>query len=104
MMDAFQLDVTVTRRTSDLVQMMVSELNGETCKVDLGTSAVATTGNNSWLSSWSTTLGSTGRCSPSLSVFLTRVPDREFEAYGVDKEYVAAMRAHFARWQHELGG
>ena len=36
--------------------------------------------------------------------FLVRIPDREFEAYGVDKEYVAAMRAHFAEWQHNLGG
>lgn len=36
--------------------------------------------------------------------FLARVQDREFEAYGVDKEYVAAMRAHFAEWRHELGG
>lgn len=24
--------------------------------------------------------------------------------YGVDKAYVAAMRAHFAEWQHHLGG
>jgi hypothetical protein len=34
--------------------------------------------------------------------FLARIPDREFEAYGVDKEYIAAMRAHFAEWQHKL--
>ena len=34
--------------------------------------------------------------------FLTRIPDREFEAYGVDKEHIATMRAHFAEWQHEL--
>lgn len=36
--------------------------------------------------------------------FLARIPDREFEAYGADKEHVAAMRAHFAEWQQELGG
>ena len=35
--------------------------------------------------------------------FLARIPNREFEAYGVDKEHVAAMRAHFAQWQNELG-
>jgi hypothetical protein len=26
--------------------------------------------------------------------FLARIPDREFEAYGVDKEYIATMRAY----------
>jgi hypothetical protein len=34
--------------------------------------------------------------------FLTRIPDREFEAYGVDKEHIAAMRVYFVDWQHEL--
>lgn len=34
--------------------------------------------------------------------FLARIPDREFEVYGVGKEYVAAMRAHFTEWQREL--
>jgi hypothetical protein len=36
--------------------------------------------------------------------FLARIPDRAFEAYGVDQEYVAAVRAYLAEWQHELGG
>ncbi|MGH3516394.1 MAG: hypothetical protein ACRDQ7_03055 [Haloechinothrix sp.] len=35
--------------------------------------------------------------------FLARIPDREFEAYGVDKEHVATMRTYFAEWQDELG-
>lgn len=34
--DRHQLSVTVTRRTSDLVQMMVTGPGGQTCKVDLG--------------------------------------------------------------------
>jgi hypothetical protein len=32
--------------------------------------------------------------------FLTRIPDREFEAYGVDKEHITAMRTYFEQWQH----
>jgi hypothetical protein len=36
-----QLTVPPTRRTSDLVQMMVSGPGGETCKVDLGLAGAA---------------------------------------------------------------
>jgi hypothetical protein len=32
--------------------------------------------------------------------FLTRIPDREFAAYGVDKERITAMRTYFEQWQH----
>lgn len=35
--------------------------------------------------------------------FLARIPDREFEAYGVDKEHIVTMRAYFAAWQNKLG-
>jgi hypothetical protein len=34
--------------------------------------------------------------------FLARIPDREFDAYGVDKESTTAMRALFAEWQRDL--
>jgi predicted nucleotidyltransferase component of viral defense system len=142
-----QLTVTVTRRTPDLVQMMVTGPVGETCKVDLGIfwrarepvvldigpvlhPDDAAAGKmdalyNRWaprdfLDVYAIHLSSRynrrqleallkehnpgfdqAMFAESLG-FLTRIPDREFEAYGADKEHVAAMRAYFAEWQHEL--
>jgi len=141
------LTVTVTRRTSDLVQMMVSEPNGETCKVDLGIfwrarepvvldigpvlhpDDAAAGKMDALFNRWAPrdfldvyAIHLSGRYdrdqltallvehnpgfdramfAESLG-FLARIPDREFEAYGADKEYVAAMRTHFADWKHEL--
>jgi predicted nucleotidyltransferase component of viral defense system len=143
-----QFTVTVTRRTSDLVQMMVGGPDGETCKVDLGIfwrvrepvvleigpvlhpDDAAAGKMDAIYNRWAPrdfldvyAIHISGRYNrrqleallmehnpgfdramfaESLG-FLTRIPDREFEAYGVDKEHVAAMRAHFAEWQHELG-
>lgn len=34
--------------------------------------------------------------------YLARIPDREFEAYGIDKESIDTMRTYFAAWQREL--
>ncbi|HZM77865.1 MAG TPA: nucleotidyl transferase AbiEii/AbiGii toxin family protein [Candidatus Limnocylindrales bacterium] len=144
-----QFSVTVTRRTSDLVQMMVGGPDGETCKVDLGIfwrsrdPVVLDVGPvlhpddaaagkmdalfNRWaprdfLDVYAIHLSDRydQRQLEALLVehnpgfdpamfaeslgFLARIPDREFEAYGADKEHIAAMRAHFALWQRELGG
>jgi predicted nucleotidyltransferase component of viral defense system len=143
-----QLTVTVTRRTSDLVQMMVSGPDGETCKVDLGIfwrarepvvldvgpvlhpDDAAAGKMDALFNRWAPrdfldvyAIHVSGRYdrrqleallmehnpgfdramfAESLG-FLARIPDREFEAYGIDKEHVAAMRAHFTEWQDELG-
>jgi predicted nucleotidyltransferase component of viral defense system len=142
-----QFTVTVTRRTPDLVQMMVSGPHGETCKVDLGVfwrarepvvleigpvlhpDDAAAGKMDALFNRWAPrdfldvyAIQTSGRYdrrqleallaehnpgfdramfAESLG-FLARIPDREFEAYGVDKEHVAAMRAHFAEWQHQL--
>jgi hypothetical protein len=142
-----QFIVTVTRRTPDLVQMMVSGPDGETCKVDLGIfwrarepvvleigpvlhpDDAAAGKMDALFNRWAPrdfldvyAIHTSGRYdrrqleallaehnpgfdramfAESLG-FLARIPDREFEAYGVDKEHVAAMRAHFAEWQHQL--
>lgn len=103
-----QLTVTVIRRTPDLVQMMVSGPGGETCKVDLGIfwRARELSGRydrrqlEALLLEHNPGFGAV-MFAESLG-FLARIPDREFEAYGVDKEHVAAMRAYFGQWQHEL--
>lgn len=143
-----QLTVTVTRRTPDLVQMMVSAPGGETCKVDLGIfwrarepvvldvgpvlhpDDAAAGKMDALFNRWAPrdfldvyAIQLSGRYSrrqleallsehnpgfdramfaESLG-FLARIPDREFEAYGVDKEHVATMRTYFAEWLHELG-
>jgi hypothetical protein len=142
-----RLAVTVTRRTSDLVQMMVSGPCGETCKVDLGIfwrarePVVLDIGSvlhpddaaagkmDALFNRWAPrdfldvyAIHVSGRYdrrqleallvehnpgfdramfAESLG-FLARIPDREFEAYGVDKEHVATMRAFFTEWQREL--
>jgi predicted nucleotidyltransferase component of viral defense system len=143
-----QFTVDVTRRTPDLVQMMVNGPDGETCKVDLGIfwrardpvvldvgpvlhpDDAAAGKMDALFNRWAPrdfldvyAIHVSGRYdrrqleallmehnpgfdrlmfAESLG-FLTRIPDREFEAYGVDKEHIAAMRAYFAEWQHELG-
>lgn len=126
-----QLTVTVTRRTSDLVQMMVSGPDGETCKVDLGIfwrarepvvldigpvlhpDDAAAGKMDALFNRWAPrdfldvyAIHLSGRYdrqrleallmehnpgfdrvmfAESLG-FLARIPDREFEAYGVDKD------------------
>lgn len=142
------LTVNVTRRTSDLVQMMVSGPDGETCKVDLGIfwrarepvvldigpvlhpDDAAAGKMDALFNRWAPrdfldvyaihlsrrydrkqletlltehNLGFDRAMLAESLGFLARIPDREFEAYGADKEHVAAMRAYFAEWQHELG-
>lgn len=144
-----QLTVTVIRRTSDLVQMVVGGPDGDTCKVDLGIfwrarepvvldigpvlhpDDAAAGKMDALFNRWAPrdfldvfSIHLSGRYDQRQLVallmehnpgfdqamfaeslrFLARIPDREFETYGVDKEYVAAMRAHFAEWQHNLGG
>ncbi|QSB16854.1 nucleotidyl transferase AbiEii/AbiGii toxin family protein [Natronosporangium hydrolyticum] len=142
-----QLSVDVTRRTSDLVQMMVCGPEGEICKVDLGIfwrarepvvldvgpvlhpDDAAAGKMDALFNRWAPrdfldvyAIHLSGRYdrrqleavlvehnpgferamfAESLG-FLTRIPDREFEAYGVDKEHIAAMRIYFVGWQHEL--
>ncbi|MCP2287185.1 hypothetical protein APR12_006666 [Nocardia amikacinitolerans] len=34
--------------------------------------------------------------------FLHQIPDRDFTAYGIDENTITAMRARFARWEHDL--
>jgi hypothetical protein len=140
-------EVTVTRRTPDLVQMMVTAPDGETCKVDLGIfwrarepvtlnigpvlhpDDAAAGKMDALYNRWAPrdfldvyAIHLSGRYNQrqleallaehnpgfertmfaeSLG-FLTRIPDREFEAYGVDKEHITAMRTYFEQWQHHL--
>lgn len=139
--------MTVTRRTPDLVQMLVSDTAGATSKVDLGVfwrahepvvldigpvlhpDDAAAGKMDALFNRWAPrdfldvdAILMSGRYdrqeleavalehNPGFNramfaeslTFLTRIPDREFEAYGADHDQITAMRARFAKWRSEL--